>query len=60
MNAYELHDHLYDELRRRPAAVLVRWSGIVASRVLQRLFDDVEPGIGRRLATDTELRVGTR
>lgn len=42
VNAYEPHDHVYDELRRRPGAVLVRGSGIVASRVLQRLLDDVE------------------
>lgn len=42
VNAYEPHDHLYDELRKRSSRVLVRGSGIVASRVLQRLLDDVE------------------
>lgn len=44
VNAYEPHSFLYDELRRRPSVVLVRGSGIVASRVLQRLLDDVEDG----------------
>ena len=40
VNAYEPHDHMYEELRRRPCTVLVRGSGIVGSRILQRLFDD--------------------
>ncbi len=40
VNAYEPHDHVYEEMRRRPCTVLVRGSGIVASRILQRLFDD--------------------
>ena len=42
VNAYEPHDHLYEELRRKPSTIVVRGSGIVASRVLQRLLDDVE------------------
>ncbi|MEM1332075.1 MAG: hypothetical protein AAGG08_01340 [Actinomycetota bacterium] len=42
VNAYEPHDYVYEQLRRRPSTVLVRGSGIVASRVLQRLLDDVE------------------
>ncbi|MEM9039598.1 MAG: hypothetical protein AAGD33_06860 [Actinomycetota bacterium] len=42
VNAYEPHRYLYDELARRPSVVLVRGSGIVASRVLQRLLDAVE------------------
>lgn len=42
VNAYEPHNFLYDELAKRPSTVLVRGSGIVASRVLQRLLDDVE------------------
>ncbi len=42
VNAYEPHDFLYDELIKRPTTVLVRGSGIVASRVLQRLLDDVD------------------
>jgi hypothetical protein len=40
VNAYEPHEHVYDELRRRPGTVVVRGGGIVASRVLQRLIDD--------------------
>ncbi len=42
VNAYEPHDHVYEECRRRPSVVLVRGSGIVASRILQRLLDDRE------------------
>ncbi len=42
VNAYEPHEYLYDELAKRRSVVLVRGSGIVASRVLQRLLDDVE------------------
>lgn len=40
VNAYEPHEHVYDELRRKPGTVVVRGGGIVASRVLQRLIDD--------------------
>ncbi|MGH8910378.1 MAG: hypothetical protein ACRD0K_28755 [Egibacteraceae bacterium] len=40
VNAYEPHEHVYEELRRRPGVVLVRGSGIVASRILQRLIED--------------------
>jgi len=40
VNAYEPHEHVYDELKARPGTVVVRGSGIVASRVLQRLIDD--------------------
>ena len=42
VNAYEPHNHVYEELAARPSIVLVRGSGIVASRILQRLLDDVE------------------
>lgn len=42
VNAYEPHDHVYKELMTRPGTVLVRGSGIVASRILQRLLDDRE------------------
>lgn len=44
VNSYEPHPHVYAELERRPCTVLVRGSGIVASRVLQRLLDDREAG----------------
>lgn len=40
VNAYEPHEHVYEEMLRRGGTVLVRGSGIVASRVLQRLIDD--------------------
>jgi pSer/pThr/pTyr-binding forkhead associated (FHA) protein len=42
VNAYEPHDHVYEQLLARPSTVIVRGSGIVASRVLQRLADDIE------------------
>jgi hypothetical protein len=40
VNAYESHEHVYDELNRRPCTVVIRGGGIVASRVLQRIIDD--------------------
>lgn len=42
VNAYEPHDQVYEALLNRPGTVLLRGSGIVASRILQRLLDDVE------------------
>ena len=42
VNAYEPHDHVYEDLVRRPGVVVVRGNGIVASRVLQRLCEDIE------------------
>jgi hypothetical protein len=42
LNAYEPHEHAYAEARRRPTTVLVRGSGIVGSRVVERLLADVE------------------
>ncbi len=40
VNAYEPHEHIYEDLRRRPGIVMVRGAGIVASRIMQRLIDD--------------------
>jgi hypothetical protein len=40
VHVYQPHEHVYTELVRRGGAVLVRGSGIAASRVLQRLIDD--------------------
>ena len=40
VNAYEPHDHVYEDLRHRPGTVLVRGSGIATSRILQRLMED--------------------
>ncbi len=44
VNAYEPHEHVYEELKRRPGTVVVRGSGIVGSRILQRLIDDRDAG----------------
>ena len=40
VNAYEPHEHVYQQLQLRPGTVVIRGGGIVASRVLQRLIDD--------------------
>jgi hypothetical protein len=40
VNAYEPHEHVYEDLKRKPGIVVVRGGGIVASRVIQRLIDD--------------------
>ncbi len=40
VNAYEEHDHVYDYLRRHGGTVLIRGRGIVASRVIQRLWEE--------------------
>lgn len=41
VNAYEPHEHVYEELNRRPGAtVIVRGAGITASQVLDRLMTD--------------------
>jgi hypothetical protein len=42
VNAYTPHEHVYEQLKLRPGVVVVRGSGIVASRILQRLIDDRE------------------
>ncbi|MBZ0296999.1 MAG: FHA domain-containing protein [Anaerolineae bacterium] len=48
VNAYEEHDHVYRELERNGGTVMVRGRGIVASRIIQRLFEarHVNPNIG--------------
>jgi hypothetical protein len=40
VNAYEPHEHVYEELKAHPSTVVLRGGGIVASRILQRLIDD--------------------
>jgi len=40
VNAYEAHDHVYDQLRCRGGTVLLRGRGIVASRIIQRLYQE--------------------
>ncbi|BDA66047.1 FHA domain protein [Rivularia sp. IAM M-261] len=39
VNAYEDHDHVYEQLERLGGKVLIRGRGIVASRVVQRLYE---------------------
>ncbi len=39
VNAYEDHDHIYEDLKRKGGIVLVRGRGIVASRIIQRLVE---------------------
>lgn len=48
VNAYEKHDHIYEYLRRNGGLVMVRGRGIVASRILQRLYEEraYNPNIG--------------
>ncbi len=44
VNAYEEHEHVYEQLRQRGGTVIVRGSGIVAIRIVQRLLDDRATG----------------
>ena len=39
VNAYEDHEHVYRQLREQGGIVLVRGRGIVASRIIQRLYE---------------------
>jgi pSer/pThr/pTyr-binding forkhead associated (FHA) protein len=39
VNAYEDHNHVYEQLERFGGKVLIRGRGIVASRVVQRLYE---------------------
>jgi pSer/pThr/pTyr-binding forkhead associated (FHA) protein len=39
VNAYEEHDHVYEYLEKEGGKVLIRGRGIVASRVLQRIYE---------------------
>jgi pSer/pThr/pTyr-binding forkhead associated (FHA) protein len=39
VNAYETHDHVYQQLERQGGTVLIRGRGIVASRVVQRIYE---------------------
>jgi len=40
VNAYEEHDQVYAQLRQRGGVVLLRGRGIVASRIIQRLWEE--------------------
>jgi pSer/pThr/pTyr-binding forkhead associated (FHA) protein len=39
VNAYEEHDHVYQQLEQKGGKVLIRGRGIVASRVVQRIYE---------------------
>jgi len=39
VNAYEEHEHVYEHLARHGGVVLLRGRGIVASRIIQRLYE---------------------
>ncbi|MEH2393742.1 MAG: FHA domain-containing protein [Nostoc sp.] len=39
VNAYEAHDHVYQQLELRGGTVLIRGRGIVASRIIQRIYE---------------------
>ena len=39
VNAYEPHDHVYKQLSEQGGTVLIRGRGIVASRVIQRIYE---------------------
>lgn len=39
VNAYEAHDHVYEQLEREGGRVLIRGRGIVASRIVQRIYE---------------------
>ncbi len=39
VNAYEYHEHVYQHLLQRGGTVMIRGRGIVASRVIQRLYE---------------------
>ncbi len=44
VNAYEDHHHVYEELEQHGGTVLIRGRGIVASRVIQRLYEARQNG----------------
>jgi pSer/pThr/pTyr-binding forkhead associated (FHA) protein len=39
VNAYEAHDHVYEQLERQGGTVVIRGRGIVASRIVQRIYE---------------------
>ncbi len=39
VNAYEEHDHVYEQLEQQGGTVLLRGRGIVASRIVQRIYE---------------------
>ncbi|MEO1377344.1 MAG: FHA domain-containing protein [Cyanobacteria bacterium J06635_10] len=39
VNAYEDHNHVYEQLERQGGKILIRGRGIVASRIIQRIYE---------------------
>ena len=39
VNAYEDHTHVYEQLERQGGKILIRGRGIVASRIIQRIYE---------------------
>ncbi|HEY9614206.1 MAG TPA: hypothetical protein V6C93_33005, partial [Allocoleopsis sp.] len=39
VNAYEPHDHVYQYLEQYGGTVMIRGRGIVASRIVQRVYE---------------------
>ncbi|MDM9382187.1 FHA domain-containing protein [Chlorogloeopsis sp. ULAP01] len=39
VNAYEEHNHVYEQLERQGGRILIQGRGIVASRILQRVYE---------------------
>jgi pSer/pThr/pTyr-binding forkhead associated (FHA) protein len=39
VNAYEDHEHIYEHLRQKGGTVILRGEGIVASRIIQRIYE---------------------
>jgi pSer/pThr/pTyr-binding forkhead associated (FHA) protein len=49
VNAYERHTHVYNHLAQKGGTVVVRGRGIVASRVIQRLYELRQDHPGRQI-----------
>lgn len=61
-NAYEPHDQMYSEAERRagPVQVVVRGRGIVASRIIQRLFEARKKNVDIRILHSMRTPIGPR
>jgi hypothetical protein len=55
VQAYEKHEHIYQQLERRGGIVILRGRGIVAARILQRL-DEIRQATGRNIQVIHLLR----
>jgi hypothetical protein len=55
VQAYEKHEHIYQQLARRGGMVILRGRGIVASRILQRL-DEIRQATGQDIQVIHLLR----